>query len=586
MQRAGKDRKCPGIRRDYEVPFASGLLSLHPDHAPKADDGLIAVTSAQWDEDRRLLREGYWFRYTEADRVCNFIEKYCRHYQGRWAGQLLKLEQWQRRFVRRLFGWYRPDGTRRYREAFLFVPRGNGKTLLAAALELYLTGADGENAPVVISSATTEDQALLCYTAAREMIDGSEELAANFDVFTTEMYCRRNNGVLKVITGNPGDGDNPHGAVVDEYHQAKTDRVYAAIKTGMGKREQPLLIIITTAGVSIGGPCHKAYEHAQKIMYGVIPWPATLAVIYEPPDDCDWRDASTWSMANPNIGVSLKESEIAEDSLKAQLDPTYQGHFLTKRLNIWTNAVRTWMDMGKWKSCGAKLAPDLSLYAGREAFGGIDLAQTQDLCAFVLLFPWDDATREKLPPAVLRRTKGVGFDIWARFYLPEDGIDDKARRDGVAYRQWAKDKHLVLTPGDATDYDFIKADVLRAAEVLQLRDVGYDKQFAETFASDLFNNHGVPMTRITQSFDELTPPIQRMEQLVLARGLRHGNNPVLSWTFSNCVMKVGARGGKMPDKRPDKGSRGRIDGVPAALMALHRAMVSSQQGTAGGVDWV
>lgn len=575
MRRPSRKRlRSPGIGADYEVPFASGLVALHPTYAPHTDDGLVAVSTPLHQEDRQLLREGYWFCYEEAQRICDFIETNCRHFQGELAGKLIKLHRSQRCYLRRLFGWYGPDNTRRYREAFKFVPRGNGKTLEAAAVEIFLTGADGEPGAVVIALATTKEQAGFCYNAAREMIDGSEELSQYFEVRTHSMDCSINNSILKVVTGKPGDGDNPHGAVNDEYHEARTTAAYDSIKTGMGKRRQPLLITITTAGYTIGGPCHQLYEYAQKVFYGIIPAPHFLPVIYEAPEGAAWDDPEAWRLANPLLGVSLRESEMTREAKNAKDRPEYQPAFLTKRLNRWTNAKHTWMDMGRWKTCAGKVPTALDALAGREAFGGIDLAHNRDLCAFTLLLPWDDAARAQVPAGVLERTKGHGFDLWARFYLPEDGIDEKAQQDGVPYRAWAKAGHLVLTPGDITDYDFIKKDVLRAHELLQLRDLGYDPHFANTWASDLFNNHGVTVTSIMQTYKELTAPIQAMEQLVMSRGLRHGNNPVLNWMVSNCVMKPSETGAKIPSK---KNSRGRIDGVPASLMALHRAMVPGEQ---------
>lgn len=585
MRKTSRRRlKAPGIGADFEVPFASGLVCLHPTNAPTVDEGLIAVSTPLHEEDKHLLRAGYWFCYEEAQRVCDFIENNCRHYQGPLAGQLIKLEKCQRQYIRRLFGWYGPDNTRRYREVFKFVARGNGKTIEAAALEVFLTGADGELGPVVLASATTKEQAGFCYTAARNMIEGSEELSQHFEVRTSSMDCHLSNGILKVVTGKPGDGDNPHAAVVDEYHEAKSSVAYDSIRTGMGKRRQPLLITITTAGFNIGGPCHKLYEYAQKVFYGIISAPHFLPVIYEPPEGADPFDPETWKYANPMLGVSLSQAEMAKEAADARMRPDYLPAFLTKRLNIWTNATHTWMDMARWKASAGKVPADLAAFAGRDAYGGLDLAHNQDLCALVFIIPWDDATKEQVPASILQRTHGQGFDVWARFYLPEDGIDEKAKKEGVPYRAWAKSGHLVLTPGDATDYDFIKADILKARDILQIREIGFDQQFASMLAGDLVNNHDIKMTKVMQTYTELTAPIQLLERLVLARGWRHGNNPILTWTVSNTVMKPSVTGAKIPSK---KDSRGHIDGVPAMLNALHRAMVSMHQGTtATGVDIV
>jgi phage terminase large subunit-like protein len=560
------------------VPWATGEYAAHPERAPRIDDGLMGVSPALLARDNALLESGYWFRYPEADRVCTFVERYCRHSKGKWRGQRVILESWQRRLLRRAFGWYRPDGTRRYRLVFLFVPRKNGKSLLCSAVSLLLTAADGERGPIVVCAATDEEQARVVFDEARAMVDASPDLRKRLEVRTSVVDCRHNGGLLKVVSSKVRDGESIHGGIVDEYHQHRTADLFESIETGTGARAQPMIFMPTTAGNNVDSPCYRMWEHAKKVRDGIVQEDELLPVIYGADNSDDWRSEAVWRKANPNLGVSIYPSRLRQACNRAINFPATQAGFLTKHLNIWVHEVTGAIPMAQWKACAGRVSRDLERYRGRRAYAGLDLAHTRDLTALVVVVPWVEEDRETMPAEVWDGCGGVGFDVLARFYCPAAAIAEKERIDAAEYGRWQREGWLVGTPGDVTDYAHVREDINRVAGAFDLREVGYDKHLASTLAQQLQDEDGVSMVIVEQTYDSYTLAMQWLQRSLLARAFRHGGNEVLTWTASNMVVKVGPRGGMIPDK---KRSRGRIDGMPALLMAINR-MVSAEHRERGG----
>jgi phage terminase large subunit-like protein len=581
--RAAKRRAAVAAR----MPFAGGLMAHHPERAATPDEGLVGVSPALAEEDTRLLKEGYWFDYAEANRVCRWLETCCVHSSGSLRGQPITLAPWQRRFVRRLVGWYRPSGIRRYDEAFLLLPRGAGKTELVAWLSLYFGGADGIG-PMVMMAATSQDQARILYDSCRNVIDQQPELQRHYEPMTTVIVCHRTGGLIRLLTGKARDGDRPTHGIVEEYHEHRTTAVYDSLKTGLGKSPEGLLIVITTAGFDIDGPCYRRFDHLRKVVEGIVPSPHTLPLLWHLEPDDDWTDPEVWPLVQPGLGVSVSREKYYDECREAMDFSDYQQAFRTKRLNTWMHAAKTFLNMERWKDCAGKIPKDLDglldYYAKLghpkpTAYGGLDLAMSQDLCALAAVVPWPTppeqheawykgVRRGKLPKDV-----GEGVDVWCRFYMPEELLAAKQKADGVPYSRWREMGILVATPGDVTDYGFIRQDILKLHSRFDLQSLCYDKQFASQFATELLNDNGVPMVEFPQTYDFYTQPMRQLQSLVIRRLIRHGGNPLLTWTASNMVSKIGAKGGVMPNKAK---SRGRIDGVVAALMALARANLAAK----------
>lgn len=634
-QRAGEEkylgRKSGGAGggggggRASTVPFALGLVALHATNAARIDDGLVGVSLPLHEEDLRLLVQGYWFDYREADRAQRFIETYCRHYEGEWTGRQLRLQVWQRQFIRRLFGWRRPNGRRRYTEVYLQIARKNGKTLLAAAIELYLLVCDGEPGAKVLMAATSEDQARLCYTAAKNMVDGDDELSSERGgrLVVRESYIQdlKTGSVLVPVVGKLGDGTNPSSAVVDEYHEAVHATAYKSIKNGMKTRRQPLLLVITTAGVNIDGPCYTQYQYARKVRDGVVPATHFLPVVYELEEGDDRDDPRNWHKANPNLGVAFTLEKMREDYADQVLNgtPDAKREFYTKQLNIWTQSAAAAFNLERWDRCaqfveaggggggaggggggsGAKKTKRAAREAGglwaggvgvgdevfeqlrgREVYLGIDAALQGDLCALVAVCPWTREMFERAGKGV-RRLLGeygtaIAADVWCRFYLPEHNIENRIAQEGIDWRAWAANGEVVLTPGEMTDQETIRQDVLRIAEAADLREVRYDPTMIKMLVERLSGEDRIECVAMPNTYAQISEPFRAVQRMVMQRGMRHGGHRTLRYCASNTVVRL-YKDMAMPDKDKSR-RRGHIDGIPALIMATGGMMMNMAQG--------
>lgn len=310
-------------------------------------------------QDAVAVAEGCWFDEVTADRAVSFIETFCYHWEGEWAGRPFVLMDWQRdEIVKPLFGWKRRDGTRRYRRAFIFLPKKNGKSTLIAAIQLLLLVMDQEPGAQVYSAATDRDQARITWECAANMVRVSEDLSAVLHVrdhISTIVYADLKSK-LKALSAVPKsqEGRNIHGLAVDELHAWTDRRLWGALRYGGASRRQPLFIVITTAGDDLGSLCYEEYEYASKIRDGIIEMPSYLSVIYEAAKEDDWTDPKTWRKANPGLGVTIWEEELAEMVAEALSKPASVADFKRYRLNLWMQAHNPWMEIETWDKCGVE----------------------------------------------------------------------------------------------------------------------------------------------------------------------------------------------------------------------------------------
>jgi len=511
-------------------------------------------TALQVREDKQLLRQGYWFDTEEADRVCDFFAQHLKHSKGEWRGQPFVLQDWQRCIIRRLFGWRQADGTRRYRDLYLEIPRKNGKSTLAAAIALYIAFADGEPAAEIYCVANDVEQAMFVFEEAKRMADASPTLSQICETYSRSILKPDDLSTIKILSSQPKHGTNPSGAVMDEVHQFKKRTVWDAVTTGYGSRRQPLTIVITTAGEDMNGFGYAQHEYAQKVIDGIIPAPHFLAVIFAAREEDDWTDRETWRRANPGLGVNVKETFLRDQCEKARHDTGERIAFQIYNLNIWTHGVKKWLEIADWNACaGAKVT--LEELRGRKVYGGLDLSKTTDLTALVLI-----AARE-----------GGGYDVLCRFWVPEEAADKRARKDRVPYPTWVKQGLITATPGNVVDYDFIERDIAALAKDLDIQEIAYDRAFATQLVQRLQDLHSVTMTEFGQGFLSMAAPTAELERLVVSHQLRHGGHAVLKWNASNVVVRTDPAGNMKPDKSK---STERIDGVVALVMALGRATLA------------
>lgn len=499
---------------------------------------------------------GYWFDERAARGAVNFFEKLLVHVKGEWAGQPFELQDWQReKIVEPLFGWKREDGTRRYRTAYIEVPRKNGKSTLAAGLALYLLFADGEFGAEVYSAAADKDQAAIVYELAKQMVEATPMLAKRAEVFKRSMMVQEANASYRVLSADAytKHGLNAHGVVIDELHAQPTRDLVDVLVTSTGARRQPLVVMITTAGFDRESVCWEYHEYARQVVEGIIEDDSFFGFIAAADKDDDWLDESIWEKANPGYGVTVKPDYLRQEARRAEQTPAYQNTFRRLHLNQWTQQETRWLDVERWDACGDPL--DLNLLKDAVCFGGLDLASNSDLAAFVLDFPSEAGEDER--------------HVWLPFFfMPEEGIIEKGRQDRVAYDAWVRDGLIVATPGNVIDYAFIVAKIEELGEIYDIREIAFDRWGAFQVSQQL-EGAGFTMVGFGQGFASMSGPTKDLLRLVLDGRLRHGGNPVLRWMADNLVVQSDAAGNVKPTKAK---SRNKIDGMVAGVMALDRAV--------------
>lgn len=496
-----------------------------------------------------------YFDGKAANRAVRWIEKNCRHHKGRWAGEPLFLMAWQRRLIREIFGWMKADGTRLISEVYLEVPRKAGKSTLASAVGLYLAHGDGEPGPEVVFAAYDKDQAKVCYSAARHMVEASPALfdASLIYASTSTMELPDNpGGFIKALSSESAKqfGLNLHGLIFDELMTQINRLLWDSLTTSGGAREQPLTFAISTAGWDRTTVCFEQRRRTEDVMNGVVEDPNFLGVVYGAPIEnedgsaVDWTDEKVWLAANPSLGVTVKLDFYRAKCRKAINTPTEQNAFRTLYLSQWVGQETRVVDMTAYEKCEHE-EPDFP--AGAVAFGGLDLSSTTDLTAFATVTERDGK-----------------LDVGIRAWVPEDNLRERERRDRVPYRTWADQGFLDLIPGPTIDHEYIKAAVLEAHHHLDLRDVGYDPWNASQLVIAL-EAEGVEMVTVRQGFATLSPPTKETVRRIIAGGYRFGQNPLLRWCANNVAASTDAAGNLKPDKAK---SSARIDPFVALIVAM------------------
>ncbi len=512
----------------------------------------------------------YWFDEEAADRAVKFFPEFLKHTKGEHAGQPFELLPWQRDdVIRPLFGWKRSDGTRKYRRAYIEVPRKNGKSQLAAGVGLMLTFVDQEAGAEVYSAAADREQATIVHEAGRSMVEESSELSSRARVLRRSIVVESTRSSYKVLSADvkTKHGLNAHGIIFDELHTQPNRELWDVLTTSTGARRQPVTFAITTAGYDKNSICWEIHDYAVKVLEGVIDDPAFLPVIYSAPDDADWSDPAMWELANPSIDVTISREYLEAESNRAKETPGYVNTFRRLHLNQWTESVSRWLNIEAWNECGEPVDP--AELEGQVCWGGLDLSTTLDLSAFVLVFP-----RENTNPTVVEAIAESagdeptqGYTVLAYFWVPEENIEQRVRRDRVPYDVWVRDGWITATEGNVIDYDFIEEKIKELAEMYNIQEIGFDPYNATSLVNHLMDE-GLPMIVVRQGFLSLSAPAKELARLVVSRNLYHGANPVLRWCAANVVIETDAAENIKPTK---KKSTERIDGIAALVNALSRA---------------
>jgi len=498
--------------------------------------------------------EQFYFDAAAADRVVKFFPACLVHAKGKWAGQPFELLDWQKTIVRDLFGWKRADGTRRYRTAYISVPRKCGKTTLGAGLGLYLTTADGENGAECYSAAADRDQAAIMFDIAKSMVQSSPVLTANIKTFRRSMVYHKAASSYKVLSADAPTkhGLNAHGILFDELHAQRSRELWDVLTTSTGARTQPLTIAITTAGYDFESICYEIYTHACAVRDGLIEDPAFYTCIFEAGEEDDWRSPATWEKAHPSYGVTVQRSYFEDEVAKAEHSLAAQATLKRLMLNMWTRQREQFIDIEAWDACAAPV--DTASLAGRRCYGGLDLANTTDINAFVLVFEPED---EDAP-----------YDVVPYFWIPEERMRQRVQRDRVPYDAWVNAGFIETTPGDIADHRHIQRRICEIRDEFQVLEIAFDR-WGSTQISTGLTDEGFTMASFGQGFASMASPTKELLKLVCEKRIRHGGNPVLRWMISNLTVKQDEAGNFKPDKAR---SAEKIDGVVALVMALDRTL--------------
>lgn len=508
----------------------------------------------------------YKFDPAKAEKIAKFLQL-LPHTKGKWASkrELIKLEGWQLFSVCIPFGWLRKkDNTRRFRTIVIFVPRKNGKSIIGGGVGAYMFVADGEFGAEVYSGATTEKQAWEVFRPAKLMIERTPELRDHYGVeVNASNMCRLEDGSrFEPVIGKPGDGSSPSCAIVDEYHEHQDSTLFDTMETGMGAREQPVILVITTAGSSIGGPCHQLVRDAERMLEGVIDRPDLWAMLYTIDPGDDWTSEEALMKANPNHGISINGDFLLARQRDAMQSASKQATFRTKHLNEWVGAKNAWLNMLRWKEAPPRKS--LQELEGRRCIIGLDLASKIDIAGNILLFPPVD-----------------GDPFWhvhGRYYLPEARVIEELDGNTSRYREFDALGLLTLTDGEVIDFEVIKDDLREFAGRFDIEAVAYDPWQATQLAQEMVAE-GLPMVEIRQTVQNISEPMKELEALTLRRLLAHGDCPILTWMASNVLAKLDVKDNIYPNKeRPEN----KIDGIVALIMSLSRAIANAE--AQGSVD--
>jgi phage terminase large subunit-like protein len=508
-------------------------------------------------EEPRKVRGAYF----DPERVDLVIESLgrMRHTQGKWAGTPLRPDAWQVAYIiAPIFGWVIRDAFGRVlriiRNAWIEVPRKNGKTTIASGIGLYLAFADGESGAQVIAAAGSKDQAMNAFRPAYLIAGNSPDFkAAGIQSLKKEIVRPGDQSFMKAV-GSIGDllqGTNPSGFIADEMHVHKDMSVIDALESGTGARDQPLGLIITTA--DDGGqltPYAQRRSHIEQLCRGAIKSTSEYAVVFAVPESADPHLEATWKAANPGYGISPTKAFMQAESDKAKASPANLARFLRLNLNVRTKQETKYIDLRVWDR-NASLVDEASL-EGRQAYGGLDLASTSDLCALAWIFPAE-----------------VGFDVIWRLWTPEENIPALDKRTNGAASQWVKEGLLKATPGNVADYDYIESQINRDREKFDVRGLAYDPWNSSQLVNDLVAA-GAPMVKTRQGLVTLSAPTKELQK-VLMEGtaerpmFRHGGNPAVRWQADNFAVAMDDAGNVKPSK---KLAGDKIDAIAAAINAM------------------
>lgn len=537
---------------------------MEQEAAPQVDLVALYLPKLAEHDYSRWLTNGCYLDAEAAARVVEFAHEELVQTMGQWAGQRVRLLDWQiYEFIVPVFGIKTPDGKRRFTRAFIEIPRKNGKSTLAALLILYLLGCDQEARPFVYGYAVDDKQARICLNEAIAYVDASPFLKNEvFITYKDKIECPGNGGKYEVLSkgAENKDGLNAHGAVCDEMHQIKDGAVIDRVHRSSSTREQPLEIFITTAGIYSPGKetvCWQYHEKAEKCRDNPDYDPTFFGLIYgisaeeykENPDI--WKDPAAWKRANPSLGYIKSYKYMQDEAREAERNPAVLNDFLRFELNIWVGSATTWIPPHILR---AKALPvTLEQFYGRPCYAGLDLSRTRDYTALTLCFT----------PYELDKF----YTFWPFLWCPKQTLDERQKKQ-IILAQWIKDGWVLPTEGDVVDYREIKRKIEEVRKLFRVKEIAFDSWNSSMLVQELLDE-GAPMVEFRQGFRTFSGATKDFDIQMGEKGLiRLNGNPCMEWMFGNIVMVKDAANNWKPDKEKSSDC---IDGPVSALMAFGRA---------------
>lgn len=505
--------------------------------------------------DLRNKKFAYRFDEDKGNRICKFIEL-LKHVKGPKAGENIHLEPWQCFNLSTIFGWVdESNGFRRFNQSYIEVPRGNGKSSISSGIALYMLCADYEQGADCYSFATTRDQARIVFDDALAMARGNKDLQKAFG-----LTCLNNSMVVvgtnskflpKSADAQTLDGLNTHCGIVDELHAHKTRQVFDVVKTSIGKRNQPLMFCITTAGFTLDGICMEQRRTVQRILEGSIVDDSYFGIIYTIDEGDDWKTEEAAIKANPNWGVSVTPKVVLSTLTNALVNPSAEKNYLTKHLDVWCNADTQWLQMDKWRKC-YRPEVEISDFEGMPCIYGIDLATKIDIAVVNRLF-W--------------RVEGdeVHYYSFPTFFLPSERIESSKNSQ---YIGWSRQGLIEVTEGPITDLSYIRDYIIKDMGKYDVISCAYDPWQATQMAQELLSE-GAPMVELSPTVLNFSEPMKQVQALVYAKRLHTDGNPVLEWMASNVVAHMDAKENIYPRK---ENNENKIDGIVALIMCMNQAI--------------
>ncbi|QGH20223.1 terminase large subunit [Clostridium butyricum] len=496
------------------------------------------------------------FDAMKAQRAVKFINN-LKHTKGVWHGVPFDLLPWQDKIITDIFGTVKEDGFRQYNTAYVEIPKKNGKSEIAAAIALYLTCGDNEWGAEVYGCAADRQQASIVFDVAVDMVDQCPALKKRIKPIISQkrLVYMPLGSFYQVLSAEAytKHGLNVHGVIFDELHAQPGRELYDVMTKGSGDaRKQPLFFLITTAGNDRNSICYEVHQKASDIITGRKIDPTFYPVIYGIKDEDDWQNEANWYKANPSLGHTIDIEKVRAAMLSAKENPAEENIFRQLRLNQWVKQSIRWMPMEVWDKCS--FAVDIDKLKGRECYGGLDLSSSNDITAFVLIFP-PTADDDK-------------YYVIPYFWIPEDNLKLRVKRDHVPYDVWEKQGFVKTTEGNVIHYGFIESFIEELGTMFNIKEIAFDRWGAVQMVQNL-EGLGFTVVPFGQGYKDMSPPTKELMKLALEKRIAHGGHPVLKWMMDNIHVRTDPAGNIKPDKEK---STEKIDGAVALIMALDRSI--------------